>query len=102
MTTTPHEQTLARVREILDPYGIDLEELRSCRRPFRSVEARWAVIRYLREEKGWYNNRIARFINRDHSTVKHAIDKAEAGRRAGSEASCQGLTAGGNHAIEKR
>ena len=70
---TPHAHTLAKVRGILTPYGTTLDEIRRPTRTCEIVEARWRIIAFLKDEKGWTVNRIATFLHRDHSTVAYAL-----------------------------
>jgi len=55
-------------------HGVNRDDIIGPRRVQRIVDARWDVIRQL-HFLGWSSGMIARVVNRDPSTVRHAIRK---------------------------
>lgn len=102
MIPTPHAFTLTHIRNLIRPYGATFDEVLSPRKSCELVMARWTVMHYLKYDKGWSTNRIATFMNRDHSSVKHALDTgvpAYYRRRCQAGVACPGsVSVGGNHA----
>lgn len=55
-------------------HDVTLEEIISHNRMPHLVRARWELIRELRN-RGWSLTRIGNAINRDHTSVLHALQK---------------------------
>lgn len=64
------------VRDVLDQHQVDLDQLRAKSRQVRIVRARRHLAWVLREA-GWSFPRIGKFLDRDHSTVMHAVRQYE-------------------------
>jgi hypothetical protein len=68
-----HDQAVDHlIRDVLDQHQVDLDQVRAKSREVRIVRARRHVCWVLRQA-GWSFPRIGQFIERDHTTVMHAI-----------------------------
>lgn len=76
---TPREQIMATVRTVASRYCATIEDVTGPSRDPSHIEARWDVIRALHEQ-GMRPTHIGRVINRDYSTVSHAL-KTMAGHK---------------------
>ena len=69
---------LGEASKIVRLTGTKIADLRSPSHVHNISAARQIVIYLLRREFGWSLTRIGRYINRDHTSVHHAIKKVEA------------------------
>lgn len=71
---TPREKNLAEVAEIAKGHGYTLDEILGPRRTKHLVSVRLWCILMLRH-KGLSTPQIGRIMNRDHTTICHALNK---------------------------
>lgn len=71
---TPREKNLALIHEIAEPHGYTVEDIIGKARHKKLVAVRCMCIRALRDE-GYSTTEIGRIMNRDHSTICHALNK---------------------------
>jgi DnaA-like protein len=91
-----YDRKLKIVKAVAEYYGCSIEELTGPRTYVRVVHARNRALWLMRED-GASLLEIARFVNRDHSAVKRALDRMSAGdvpaelrdRIKGIEGSCE-------------
>lgn len=68
-----------RLKQVADLLALSLDEMRSSSRTRYYVEARHIWICIVKTESDLSYNQLAKMINRDHTTVVHAITKFRAG-----------------------
>jgi chromosomal replication initiator protein len=71
---TPREKNLAFIGGIAQPYGYSVEDIIGKSRRKKLVAVRRLCILALRA-KGYSTTEIGRIMNRDHSTICHALNK---------------------------
>jgi chromosomal replication initiator protein len=71
---TPRERHLRIIDHIASDYGYDRHEVIGKRRFKVLVEIRHECIKFFREQ-GFSTTEIGRILNRDHSTIVHALQK---------------------------
>ena len=77
ISTDPTPSSLETlIASVAQKHGFSAEQLKGPRRPQELVDARWEFIREARA-KGHSMPQIGRAINRDHTTVKHALDSMQ-------------------------
>jgi chromosomal replication initiation ATPase DnaA len=68
----PPGEAMRRIREIVAAHQTTLEAIQGKGRAENIVMARWEVCIYLRS-RHWSSPSIGAFLNKDHSTVLHAL-----------------------------
>jgi chromosomal replication initiator protein len=81
---TPREKNLAEIDAIAELYGYTLEDILGKSKLKALVEVRRKCIVWLRG-KGYSTTEIGRIMNRDHSTIVHALQKVAAAAEMESE-----------------
>jgi chromosomal replication initiation ATPase DnaA len=71
---TPREQNLAEVAEIAKDYGYTIHDILGPRRNKALVAVRVECIKTFRD-RGLSTPQIGRIMNRDHTTICHALNK---------------------------
>ena len=71
---TPRERNLTIIDHIASEYGYDRHDVVGKRRFKVLVEIRHECIKFFRE-RGHSTPEIGRILNRDHSTIVHALQK---------------------------
>ena len=71
---TPREKNLKDIAHLAEGYGYTVEDMLGRLRFKRVVAVRRLCILMLRE-KGYSTTEIGRIMNRDHSTIVHALNK---------------------------
>jgi chromosomal replication initiator protein len=74
---TPREKNLAEIDAIAELYGYTLEDILGKSKLKALVAVRRKCIVWLRE-KGYSTTEIGRIMNRDHTTIVHALQKVAA------------------------
>lgn len=77
-TMTPRERRMAIVRMIAARHDVTAADILGSSRKRHIVEARWAAIVAVRYATGDKPTTLARFFNRDHTSILHALAKAGA------------------------
>jgi chromosomal replication initiation ATPase DnaA len=70
---TPREKNLADINEIAQEYGYTVEDVLGYSKPKELVKIRRLCVVMLRE-KGYSTTEIGRIMQRDHSTICHALN----------------------------
>ena len=70
----PHEKIL---REVLTKYKTNLATIKGVSRKKGNVAAKAEIYYRFYKELGWPYNRIAKFFNKDHTTIRHLVLKVE-------------------------
>ncbi|MCL2083693.1 MAG: chromosomal replication initiator protein DnaA [Oscillospiraceae bacterium] len=65
------------IKRVCDFYGVDVKDMKSNSRRANLVQARQVAMFLIREITQASLNDIAYFVNRDHTTVIHAIDRVK-------------------------
>lgn len=71
---TPREKNIKDIARLADGYGYTVEDMLGKSRFKRVVAVRRLCVLMLRE-KGYSTTEIGRIMNRDHSTIVHALNK---------------------------
>lgn len=71
---TPREKNLKDIEHLAEGYGYTVEDMLGKSRFKRVVAVRRLCVLMLRE-KGYSTTEIGRIMNRDHSTIVHALNK---------------------------
>ena len=71
---TPRERTLSVIRTIAVRHGCTAQEILGPCKLRHLVEARWECIALFRK-RGMSTSEIGRLMNRDHTTIIHALQK---------------------------
>ena len=74
---TQREQNLAEIDAIAKLHGYTVEDILSKRKPKPLVAARRECVVKMRG-KGYSTTQIGRIMNRDHSTIVHALQMSKA------------------------
>jgi chromosomal replication initiator protein len=74
---TPREKNLAEIDAIAELYGYTLEDILGKSKLKELVAVRRKCIVWLRG-KGYSTTEIGRIMNRDHTTIVHALQKVAA------------------------
>jgi len=74
---TPREKNLALIDEVAQLHGYTVEDVIGKSRFKKLVAVRQLCVFRLREE-GYSTTEIGRIMNRDHSTIVHALNKDKA------------------------
>jgi chromosomal replication initiation ATPase DnaA len=71
---TPRERNLADIGELAEKHGYTVEDILGRSRHKKLVAVRlWCVL--MLRHKGYSTTEIGRIMNRDHSTIVHALNK---------------------------
>jgi len=81
---TPREKNLAEIDAIAELYGYTLEDILGKSKLKELVAVRRKCIVWLRG-KGYSTTEIGRIMNRDHTTIVHALQKVAAAAEMESE-----------------
>jgi chromosomal replication initiator protein len=81
---TPREKNLAEIDAIAELYGYTLEDILGKSKLKALVAVRRKCIVWLRG-KGYSTTEIGRIMNRDHTTIVHALQKVAAAAEMESE-----------------
>jgi len=81
---TPREKNLAEIDAIAELYGYTLEDILGKSKLKELVAVRRKCIVWLRG-KGYSTTEIGRIMQRDHSTIVHALQKVAAAAEMESE-----------------
>lgn len=73
---TPREKNLKDIENLAEGYGYTVADILGKSRFKRVVAVRRLCILMLRE-KGYSTTEIGRIMNRDHSTIVHALNKGD-------------------------
>jgi chromosomal replication initiation ATPase DnaA len=71
---TPREKNLAEVAAVAADYGYTLDDILGPRRTKHLVSVRLECIKTFRD-RGLSTPQIGRILNRDHTTICHALNK---------------------------
>lgn len=71
---TPREKNLKDIQHLAEGYGYTVADILGPKRRRHLVSVRRLCILMLRE-KGYSTTEIGRVMNRDHSTIVHALNK---------------------------
>ena len=73
---TPREKNLADINAIAQEYGYTVDDVLGYSKPKELVKIRRLCVVMLRE-KGYSTTEIGRIMQRDHSTICHALNMYE-------------------------
>ncbi len=74
---TPRERNLAEIDAIAELYGYTAEDILGKSKLKKLVEVRRKCVVWMRG-KGYSTTEIGRIMNRDHTTIVHALQKVAA------------------------
>jgi len=71
--TTPHQEHMQIVRDVAKDHKVSVSEILGGYRDARIIIARHAAYAAVWKATGWPYTRVARFFNREHTTVIYGI-----------------------------
>jgi len=92
-------QARAAVDTICAHYGFSFDEILEQKRNAERTSAKRALVIFLREHAGWSFPRIARYMQRDHTTVIHHYERAGEGIKKTAELFAAAFKASGGPSV---